>query len=176
MMMEVTNLCWNLRIMLLYASFVGLKCDCTTGECIDKGTRTCHGNYCYSETYNNVVENGCTEEWRELLCENRHSSKLFSQRVSFCCSNRDFCNKNIVPTKAPKKGIGIWFVYKMLYTYTLYMYYGYNYMYLPLERKEKSLDSWNGTQHFWNSHYYKHDCKNSKPKQFLALIRISLIN
>ncbi|KAK3109133.1 hypothetical protein FSP39_023624 [Pinctada imbricata] len=85
----------------------GLKCDCTTDECLDKGTRTCHGNYCYSETYNNIVENGCMEDWSQLLCENRHSAKLrlLPQRVAFCCSNRDFCNKNIVPTKAPKKDI-----------------------------------------------------------------------
>ncbi|XP_062588422.1 uncharacterized protein LOC134250086 [Saccostrea cucullata] len=86
-------------ILLKYTT--GLRCDCTTEECLEQGTRKCVGTWCYSETYNGFVEAGCSDQWQPLLCENRLSSKLPQLRISHCCNDKDFCNKNVVPTQAP---------------------------------------------------------------------------
>lgn len=84
---------------------IGLNCDCTTQECMDQKTRLCSGLWCYSETYNGYVETGCLDQRQPLLCENRLSSKLPQHRISHCCNDRDFCNKNVVPTPAPPRNI-----------------------------------------------------------------------
>jgi hypothetical protein len=91
-------------------SLTGLLCDCTTEACLEQGTRMCSGTWCYSETYDGFVETGCSDLRQPLLCENRLSSKLPQHIISHCCNDRDFCNKNVVPTPAPprsKNGINL---------------------------------------------------------------------
>lgn len=100
----VYTLClYFLGILLKHTT--GLNCDCTTQECMDQKTRICSGMWCYSETYNGYVETGCLDQRQPLLCENRLSSKLPQHRISHCCNDRDFCNKNVVPTPAPPRNI-----------------------------------------------------------------------
>lgn len=72
---------------------------------MDQKTRICSGLWCYSETYNGYVETGCLDQRQPLLCENRLSSKLPQHRISHCCNDKDFCNKNVVPTPAPPRTI-----------------------------------------------------------------------
>lgn len=92
--------------VLLHVIFVwvttcnGIRCDCDTQECKDAGKTTCMATkFCYTELYKNSLNRGCDPT--PLACENRKPSGVGDNvewPALYCCSNKDLCNKYVIPT------------------------------------------------------------------------------
>ncbi|KAH9524921.1 hypothetical protein Btru_028260 [Bulinus truncatus] len=73
----------------------GINCDCDTVECKDNGKTSCLGQMCYTELHNNVITRGCDPT--PLACENRKPVGIGNWPNLFCCKDKNFCNKYVVP-------------------------------------------------------------------------------
>ncbi|KAI8777472.1 hypothetical protein BgiBS90_021675 [Biomphalaria glabrata] len=76
----------------------GINCDCDTIECKESGKTSCLGHMCYTELHNNVITRGCDPT--PLACENRKPVGIGNWPNLFCCKDKNFCNKYVVPLGA----------------------------------------------------------------------------
>lgn len=78
-----------------------ITCECTTEECRSEGKTQCvAAHFCYSEFFNTLTR-GCIDEGSSLLCENRKPKGIGYWPSLYCCKDKNFCNRDVVPSLAP---------------------------------------------------------------------------
>ena len=76
-----------------------ILCECTTEECRDEGKDTCYAAHvCYSQYLRDTLTRGCIDDRSSLLCENQRPKGVDNWPSLYCCSDRNFCNKDVTPT------------------------------------------------------------------------------